>query len=253
MGPSWRISVRTSKADELPVLPDLPELKADLQSVLTTYLREQVRRRMPGLNEAPQHLIHEGMTLRVVRADGTVEDSELKSASSEFNIEAAAAGMMTAEERMSKLDALAEDMARQTSQHAFASLNQTLEQAGQVVERAGQPLDADGILQMLDKMQMDFDEHGQPRNISVIVGPQVQFTVDEARDAKCWLSPACSRLQANKSGVHLMLATVRPPASRGGEGGLVHPRLALTQGSPYGGIARHAGSSRSRKTITNPC
>lgn len=155
------------------MLPDLPELKSDFQTVLTRYLQEQVRRRMPGLNEAPQHVIHEGMRTRVVRADGTIEDRNLKKASAEIVIEASAASAMTAQERTTRLDAIAEDMARQISQYAFASLNATLEQAGQVVDRGGQRLDAEAILEVLEKMHLEFDDQGKLQNLSLIVGPQV--------------------------------------------------------------------------------
>ncbi|OIR16017.1 hypothetical protein GALL_35210 [mine drainage metagenome] len=153
------------------MLPDLPELKNDLNSLLMDYVKAQVKLRMPGLNEVPQHIIHEGMRMRILRADGSVDDSQLKLASSEILIGADEVPVMGPKERTSKLDSLAEDMARQISQHAFASLNETLDQAGQVVNQGRRPLDADGILAMFDKMQIDFDEHGSPKNISVIVGP----------------------------------------------------------------------------------
>lgn len=154
------------------MLPDLPELKTDLHLVSMEYVRNQVKIRMPGLNEAPQHFIHEGERTRIVRADGSVHDGDLKRASSEISINFADVPRMSADERKAILDKLAEDMARQISEHAFATLNQTLEEAGQVHDQRGRPLDADGILATLEKLQMDFDEQGRPTNMTVVAGPQ---------------------------------------------------------------------------------
>jgi len=66
------------------MLPDLPALKKDLQEVLNKYLRVQVKNRMGFAKGFQRQIIHEGNRLRVIRSDGSVEDSELKQASSEF-------------------------------------------------------------------------------------------------------------------------------------------------------------------------
>lgn len=155
------------------MLPDLPELKANLLSVFMIYLQRQVRSRMPGLNEAPQHVLHEGARMRIVRANGEVETTELKRASSEFSIGKDEAATMTPQQRMEKLNLLAEDMARQISQHAFASINETLDAAGQVVDQKGRPIDAQGILAMLEKIQLEFGEDGHVKNLTIVTGSEL--------------------------------------------------------------------------------
>lgn len=153
------------------MLPDLPELKSDLQLVLERYVRAEVQRRMPGLNESPQHQIHEGVRMRIVRADGTVDVTELHGASAEVRISAEETEVMTPEARQAVLDSFADDLARQISRHAFATINQTLEETGQSVNLGGQPLDAEGILQVIERLQIDFDEMRRPKGMSVVVPP----------------------------------------------------------------------------------
>jgi hypothetical protein len=81
------------------MLPDLPDLKSDLQRVLERYVRAQVRQRMPGLGEAPQHQIHECVRMRIVRADGSIDFTELHGASAEARIPVGETEMMTPEDR----------------------------------------------------------------------------------------------------------------------------------------------------------
>ncbi|PKO65768.1 MAG: hypothetical protein CVU22_18310 [Betaproteobacteria bacterium HGW-Betaproteobacteria-16] len=128
---------------------------------------------MPGIGEAPQHVIHEGERTRIIRSDGSTEDSELKEASAEFVVRFDEAAEMSPQARAAKLDEIAESMARQISQHAFASINATLEAKGQVFDNAGRPLDAEAILATLEKLQMDFDQRGKPNGLSIVVGPEI--------------------------------------------------------------------------------
>lgn len=162
------------------MLPDLPELKLDLMRLLERYLRGEVYRRMPGLNESPQHQMHEGMRMRVVRGDGTVEENDLMAASAETNIAVAEAAVMSPTERKARLDMMAEDLARQISQHAFGAINRTLEEAGQVVNMGGKPLDAEGILQILDKLVLNFDDQDRPIGMSMVTGPDAHAAAERA-------------------------------------------------------------------------
>lgn len=155
------------------MLPDLPELKRDMNSLVSDYLRSEVRRRMPGIGEAPQHLIHEGERTRIIRSDGSTEESQLKQASAELVVRFDEAAEMSVQARTAKLDEIAESMARQMSQHAFASISATLDATGQVVDNAGRPLNADTILATLEKLQMDFDEYGKPNGLTIVVGPEI--------------------------------------------------------------------------------
>jgi hypothetical protein len=173
------------------MLPDLPAIKDELLLLQLRYLRHQVHRRMPGINEAPQHTVHEGERTRIVRADASVEESEMKTAAAEMSIGETEASAMTTQERKAILDSIADDMARQISEHAFASINDTLEKAGQVVDNGGRKLDAEAMLVMLEKMQFDFDDNGQLKNLSIVVGPEMRERAN-AEFARLFTDPVLS-------------------------------------------------------------
>jgi hypothetical protein len=156
------------------MLPDLPELKSDLQRLANKYVRTEAQRRMGVFNESPQHQIHEGEQLRIIREDGSTDESELKTASAEIRIQSDEAPNMTPEAWRAKLDGLAEDLAQQMTEFFFATINKLLEEAGQVVNLGGRSLDAEGILQILAKLRIEFDENRQMKGMSIVIPPAIR-------------------------------------------------------------------------------
>jgi hypothetical protein len=157
--------------ESIEMLPDLPELKRELQRVIDQYLQRQIRNKLGVFAEAPKHIIHEGDRMRIVRADGTVEESGLKQSSTEMTINLDEIPTLAVEDRIRRLDGMAEDMARQISEHLFGTLNATLERAGQVVGQKGGPFDVEAFFGALSSIQLEFDESGRHRNLQIVIPP----------------------------------------------------------------------------------
>lgn len=153
------------------MLPDLPELKHDLQRIIDQYLQRQVRARMGVFNEASKHIIHEGERMRIVRADGTVEESDLKESKSEMTVKLEEIPTLTIEDRIGRLNGMAEDMAKQISEHLFGTLHETVEKAGQVVDAKGKPFDVEAFFRALESVHLEFDESGQHHDIQIVIPP----------------------------------------------------------------------------------
>lgn len=162
------------------MLPDLPSLKNDIQQVLMAYFLAQVNARLGIFNKVPKQTIHEGTRLRMVRADGTIEESDLKQASAEMSVHMDDVPRMTVEQRITKINDMAEQMARQMGQQLFGSLSETLDKAGQTVDRKGQPLDAEAILSVMEKIEIEFDETGKHKELSIVVPPALESKAKQA-------------------------------------------------------------------------
>lgn len=157
------------------MLPDLPNLKNDIERALLKYFQNQVDARLGVFNEAPKHTAREGNRMRTIRADGSVEDREFKEASAELTWNVEEVPQLTIKERKEKLDNMADEMARQISQNLFGTLNEVLGKAGQVVDRKGKPFDAEGIFEALEKMQLGFDESGKMQKLSIVTSPELEI------------------------------------------------------------------------------
>jgi hypothetical protein len=155
------------------MLPDLPSLKCDIQQMLKRYLQTQVNARLGILGQSPKHTVHEGNRMRTVRADGSTDESELKQASAEMSLKFNDIPQFSIEKRIAMINDMAEQMARQISEQMFGALNEILNKTGQVVDQEGRPLDAEAIFSVLEKIQLDFDETGKHKDLSIVVPPEL--------------------------------------------------------------------------------
>lgn len=161
------------------MLPDLPNIKRDIARILYRYFQLATQKRMEAFADAPRHQIHEGASMRILRADGTIEETELKEASAELTVKFEEVPNMSVEDRMAKLDEMAESMAKQMSEHLYSRLNETLEKAGQVVDNKGNPLTHETFFALLEKLQVDFDENGNPKGLQIVIGPGLVPRIQE--------------------------------------------------------------------------
>lgn len=161
------------------MLPDPAAFKKDIQAKLSAYLHAAVKARQGVFAKSPRHIVHEGRSLRVVRADESVEDSPLKEASGEMALSLAEIPNMTHEDLKKKLDEIADKMAGQVQEHLFRTLNDSLDKAGQTVDAKGKPLTAETFFEVLEKLHIDFDENGQPKGLQLVVGPDLMPRIRE--------------------------------------------------------------------------
>lgn len=169
------------------MLPDLPSFKEDLQSVFTRFVQFKAYKYMGAFSEAPQHTIHEGSLMRVYRADGTTEDSGMQQASAEMTLKSEEIPNMTVAKRVAMLDEMAKSMAAQMSTIFYNSLNDSLDKAGQVVDGKGKPFGVETIFEVLEKLHVDFDSNGNPKELTMSVPPALtpkirQMIEDEKND-----------------------------------------------------------------------
>jgi hypothetical protein len=155
------------------MLPDLPIVKRNVMTAINGYLAMRIRQKMGIFGEIPHQRLHEGDRNRIIRDDGSVEDSALKRSSAEDSIPVEEVPLMTSEDRLRRMELLAEEMAQQMSQHMHDSLGKTLDDHGQTINLQGQPLGPEAVLEMFDKIRMQFDEAGNPVGLSVVFAPEM--------------------------------------------------------------------------------
>ncbi len=148
------------------MLPNLPALRIDLARRQDEFVKTQIHRRLGVFSESPTHIVHEGRSLRMVRSDGDVDDSELKRASAEISVLDEEAITMTHAERLEKLDQLAAELAPKIVSIFVSTLDSVLQAAGQTVENQGKPLTGESILAVFEKIERDFEPDGTPSPLS---------------------------------------------------------------------------------------
>lgn len=165
------------------MLPDIPPLKQEIARTLRAAFRQRVNAYMGALNEAPRYYIKEGRRVVTIRPDGQIDETELKEASAETSIRFDEVPHLSMQDRLTKLDEAAREMARQISEHAFGQINEAVERVGNVVDAGGKPLSPEVYLEVIEKVQLDFDANGKPSQLTVVIPPGMEERAKEVADA----------------------------------------------------------------------
>lgn len=167
------------------MLPDFPELKQKLTRAIERYLRRRVREASLAMS-VQQELLFEGDRLILSTEQGEAEQSLEAHSSEEYSIsreELIRRGPSALTEVVTRM---AEDLKKEQSATILQTVREAAEAAGQVVKRQGGSFDFDALMEGLEKIDIDFDENGEPYLINIVVSPDVaehlkgQFPVWEA-------------------------------------------------------------------------
>jgi hypothetical protein len=162
------------------LLPDLPKLKADIAQVFHVILKNRLNAYLGVVGEAPRSFIKEGRNPVTVRSDSSRDETELKVTSAETIFKLEEIPHLSAEQRIERLDAVAREMAKQISSHAFAKINEAVDKVGNVVNAKGKPFSADAVFEILEKIQLDFEPDGvKHKELTVVIPPGMADQVKE--------------------------------------------------------------------------
>ncbi|MDO9567490.1 MAG: hypothetical protein Q7J15_12230 [Candidatus Desulfaltia sp.] len=165
------------------MLPDLPQLKADIAQVFHTVFKNRVNAYLGVVGEVPRSVIKEGRSPMTLRPDDSRDETTLKAASAELNLKVEEIQHLSVEQRINKLDTAAREMANQISSHAFATINKAVNKVGNVVDAKGRPFSAEAIFEVLEKIQMDFEDDGvQHKELTVVIPPALTDRVKETME-----------------------------------------------------------------------
>lgn len=155
------------------MLPDFIEVKKKLSKQVQKYLREKVKNNDPFLREIRRKIQHEGGRLHMKTYDGHVDEIEYKTLESEFTINADEIIKEGISAFKKHIDKLAKVVSGQQAKMVFQKLNEITSKTGNVVDAKGESFTKEKLLEATEKIDIDFDENGQPVNLTIVMGPQL--------------------------------------------------------------------------------
>jgi hypothetical protein len=162
------------------MLPDQFLLKAEVRSRLNVLFRQMVNGYLGVVAEAPRSVIHEGRRTVIVRESGEVDETKLFQASAAFEIKASEVSAMSLQELHSRLDVAARGMAKQISQGFFQNVSEAVDKVGNAVDGKGRGFTPELILEVLERIWIEFDEHGRPQMPTMVIHPDQATQVQQA-------------------------------------------------------------------------
>ena len=152
------------------MLPDFPEEKLKLMKVWTKYLGQKQSALLGPFAAGQYFTHHEGDRWRIERSDGSVSESEYHEFRGEFLVSNDEAIHLTAEQIIGKLDVIAEGMASEVSRTIFETIKEAADEAGNSIAN-GQPLTKETFLELISRIEIDFDQDGKPKMPTLFVPP----------------------------------------------------------------------------------
>ena len=111
-----------------------------------------------------------------------VDETKLQSAS-RIILKSEEIPNISVQARIAKIgDEAAREMARQISTQAFATITEIVDKVGNVVDGGGKPLSPESFLELLSKMQLEFDENGNPKGLTVVIPPSMEERAKETME-----------------------------------------------------------------------
>lgn len=156
------------------MLPDLPKLKAEIAQAFHSMFKNRLNAYLGFIGEVPRYIIKEGRTPVTIRPDATRDETKLQPASAVTDFKVEEIPNLTVEQRIARLDVAAREMADQISSHAFAAINEAVERVGNVIDAKGKPFNIDAFFEVLEKIQLDFEEDGvKHKELTAVFPPQM--------------------------------------------------------------------------------
>lgn len=152
------------------MLPDYPNIKRKIQKKFVQAIQNEIKKD-PLLSQIRFHQVHEGDVLTFSDIDGYSENIEYKLISTKFEISKEEIIDKGPDAYFSRIGEIAKEMAKQQSQLVLKRIGKITERTGHIVDAKSKPLSPQLILQLLEKVAIDFDEYGNPIFPALVLHP----------------------------------------------------------------------------------
>ena len=159
------------------MLPDFLKVKEKLGKKINYQLKQALLLHLGPLADVPTLMFFEGNKAIMIREDGSVAEMNPQEIRIEQVINSAELEGMSHEMILEKIDTMAEEMAEKQKQLSYEVIRKTAEEVGNVVSGDGEPVSIDLLFQMLEKVSQDFDEAGNPDELTFVANPEVYASI----------------------------------------------------------------------------
>ncbi|MCL4430099.1 MAG: hypothetical protein M1167_05035 [Chloroflexi bacterium] len=153
------------------MLPDYPRLKKKLNDKMAQMIKSDMEKD-PFLSSFPRHEAHEGHLLTTTSIEGFSSTTDFPETASNFEITFDETIREGPEAVFSRRSELSKDMIKKLTQQIIAALEKVTERTGNVVKANEVIGSSNPILDMLEKIEIDFDKSGNPIMPTMLLSPE---------------------------------------------------------------------------------
>jgi hypothetical protein len=155
-------------------LPKYRETKKIIEEMLNERITNVSRSKMVPFNDSPSIVQHEGKTLIHNTLDNSSRQKTMSYQKSQFEyvFKYEDVPNMQPEDVLKIVDEKAEAMGEEMAKYHFKVLDETVKEAGNVVDAKGEKPNIDMFLGVLEKISITFDKDGKPNMPTMIISPK---------------------------------------------------------------------------------
>lgn len=162
------------------MLPDFPSVKKEVSDHLLKIFKNFAKQEMGPFSGVAYTMQHEGRKGSYSTMEGKVVNQDYQRMEVAYEIKLSDVPTMTFEDVLKILKEKGGEMGSQMGKYFFKTVNQVIDETGNVVDAKGKPFSLDLMYETLEKMEIPFDENGNPRLPTLVVNPQTMEKVREA-------------------------------------------------------------------------
>lgn len=145
------------------MLPDFPNIKAKLVKLLLSKTRMAQSLNLGPLADIKKTKQFEGNKAFLIREDGSIDEIEFKEFGANLPItDLKSVESQTPEDIIKMFNNAGKDIAKQQSKLTYEKINKGVKEVGNVIDAGGKPFCLDDFFRAIEKIQIDFDNFGNP-------------------------------------------------------------------------------------------
>lgn len=156
------------------MLPDFPKVKKSLGEFLVQKANEVIKNSSPILSQIRTSQIFEGDQHLLVRDDNSEEETDFKHLEEKLVLSHKEIENASLKVIFEKILGMLGNLSKQQHALIFSKLEEVTESTGNVVKTKG--INPEAVLEMLEKIQIDFDSNGNPNWPTIFSHPAQKDT-----------------------------------------------------------------------------
>jgi len=161
------------------MLPDFPSVRRQVSDILEKWFYKRVSQRTGVLQEMRARPLHEGHKLEFHRLDGSVDHVPMKRVGSRLELKLDDFRDRGFQAVLEALDKTAAHLAEKQSEFFFKRLEEVCDESGQTLDAQGRPPSFDLLIELLNTVDIDFDDRGRPLLPTLISSPAVRESFNQ--------------------------------------------------------------------------
>jgi hypothetical protein len=161
------------------MLPDFPSMKEKTIKLLTSRMQMMQNKMGSPILGVRKRIVHEGKKIILIREDGSVSELEMKKIAVGVKLKLEDVERMTQEDILKMFDKMASEAAFQQSKIAYDEIEKITGEIGNIIDVKGRALSVNDIMQMFEKIWIDFDKDGKPIMPTIVAGKKAYRSLSE--------------------------------------------------------------------------